>query len=216
MESRLTVVLLVSLVVGGCAAATAPAVPPGLQSTGPAPTRPDRGAGLVGIANGFELRGYQAIAVDRFEVSDASVQGERDRAAADRAVALLHAELLRQLAATGLFPDVINLAGGIPAGDGRPILRLEGAVTRFDPGSATLRYFVGLGTGRSTVEVLTRFVDGRSREVVMVTFDRRVSPFDFFGGSDHDGLGDSVTALARGLADFLARLARGEAPQPKD
>lgn len=211
-----TSLLLASLGLGGCAVATESTVPARHGVGGPAPTRPDRSAGLVGIASGFDLRAYEVIAVDRFEVADPAVQSESDRVRAGRLATLLHGELIRQIVTTRLFADVINLAEVVPTWERRRILRLEGTMTRLDSGSPALRYFVGLGTGRSTAEVLMRFVDAGSRDVVMVTFDRRVSPFDVLAGNDRDLLTDSLADMARDLAEFLTRLARGEAPQAND
>ena len=58
--------------------------------------------------------------------------------------------------------------------------------------------------------------DGRQVRVVMVTADRRVAAYGVFGGDSEDHLKESFGDMARDLAKFLTRLARGEAPQGKD
>lgn len=207
--------LLLFLALAGCATAPAP-VAPTPSAGGLSPTRPDRSAGLVGLASGFNLGAYEAIAVDRFEVADPSAQNERDRARADAMVQFLQSELIRQLTARQLFREVIDLREVTPAPSPRKTLRLEGTMTRLDPGSEALRYFVGLGTGRSTAEAFMRFVDVDSKQVMMVTLDRRVPPFDFFPADDRDQLRDLLGAMAQGLAEFLTRLAQGEAPRAQE
>ena len=50
----------------------------------------------------------------------------------------------------------------------------------------------------------------------MVTADRRVAAYGVFGGDSEDHLKESFGDMARDLAKFLTRLARGEAPKGKD
>ena len=58
-----------------------------------------------------------------------------------------------------------------------------------------------------------RFVEAPAGRVVMVTADRRVASVGMFGGSDEGHLEESFDDMARDLAKFLQRLARGEAPR---
>jgi hypothetical protein len=58
-----------------------------------------------------------------------------------------------------------------------------------------------------------RFVEAADGRAVMVVADRRIAALGLFGGADRDHLRESFDDMARDLAKFLQRLARGEAPR---
>ena len=115
-----------------------------------------------------------------------------------------------------VFGKVVNLGETEFKPGSERALRLDGTITRLAPGSRALRYLVGFGAGRSKAQAEMRFVDVQSGQVVMVTADRRVAAYGVFGGDSEDHLKESFGDMARDLAKFLTRLARGEAPQGKD
>jgi hypothetical protein len=185
-------------------------------ASGLKPTQEDRDAGLVGISSGFDLRTYQLIAVDRFAVNDADVNDEEDKRLAAAMPSIFQSELVRHLRTTGLFGKVVNLSETELAPGSQRALRLEGTISRLSPGSRALRYWVGFGAGRSKAQAEMRFVDAQSGQVVLVTADRRVAAYGVFGGDSEDHLKESFGDMARDLAKFLTRLAKGEAPKGKD
>lgn len=144
------------------------------------------------------------------------MKDEEDKKLAATMPVLLQSELVRQLRATGLFGKVVNLGETEFKPGSERALRLEGTITRLAPGSRALRYWVGFGAGRSKAQAEMRFVDAQSGRVVMVTADRRVAAYGVFGGDSEDHLKESFGDMARDLARFLARLAKGEAPKAKE
>lgn len=180
------------------------------------PTQEDKHAGLVGLTSGFDLKTYRVIGVARFPVSQAEINDEEDRKMADRMPAYFQSELVRHLRDTGLFERVVNLSDTDFRAEGAGVLKLEGTITRLDPGSRALRYWVGFGAGRSKAQAEMSFVDGASGRVVMVTADRRAAAYGVFGGDSEDHLKESFDDMARDLARYLVRLSKGEAPKTGD
>ena len=209
-------VVVLSLGLTGCIGAMQTTAHEPVGVSGLTPTQEDRDAGVVGISSGFDLKTYQLIAIDRFAVADPEVKDEEDKKLATTMPVLLQSELVRQLRATGLFGKVVNLSETEFKPGSERALRLEGTITRLAPGSRALRYWVGFGAGRSKAQAEMRFVDAQSGQVVMVTADRRVAAYGVFGGDSEDHLKESFGDMARDLAKFLARLAKGEAPKAKE
>ena len=182
------------------------------------PTQADKDAGLVGISPGFQLKDYRVIAVDRFAVSPEDIKDEDDKALAASMPIFLQLQLVRRLRDSGLFDKVVNLTEAqLPTGPERA-LKLEGTITRLTGGSRALRFWVGFGAGRSKAQVETRFVDGQSGRIVLVTADRRVAAISEalsldYGGDSEGLLKQSFDNMARDLGRFLVRLDRGEAPK---
>ncbi len=206
-------VVILSLVLTGCIGAMQTTAKEPVGVSGLKPTQEDRNAGLVGISSGFELKSYQVMAVDRFAVTESELNDEEDKRLAAAMPTFFQSELVRHLRATGLFGKVVNLGETEFRLGSERALRLEGTIARLAPGSRALRYLVGFGAGRSKAQVEMRFVDAQSGQVVMVTADRRVAAYGFFGGDSEDHLKESFGDMARDLATFLTRLAKGEAPK---
>jgi len=118
----------------------------------------------------------------------------------------------RRLRDTGLFRRVVNLSETDFPGDAGQALRLRGTITRLGRGSQAVRYLVGFGAGSTRAQAETQFVDARSGRVVLVTADRRLGSMGLFGGDSEDFLKESFDDMARDLAKFLVRLAKGDAP----
>ena len=203
---------LLLLNVAGCGITQTTAHDP-VGAVGLQPTVEDKDAGLVGIASGFNLKSYDVIVVDHFVVAPENLKDEEDKALAAEIQPLLQSEIVRHLRTLGLFTQVVNLSEGDFKQGTERVLRLEGAIARLSPGSQGLRYFVCFGAGRSKAQVEMHFVDAQSRQVVMVTADRRVGSFGIFGGESKDLLRESFDEITRGLAKFLWRLSTGEAPR---
>ena len=80
-----------------------------------------------------------------------------------------------------------------------------------------MRFWIGLGAGRSKVQIETRLVAAESSAVVMVTADRRVGVMSEAMSLDYSGNSQELTEqtfgdMARDFAHFLVRLSRGQAP----
>ena len=199
------------LVFAGCGATrSSPDAP--MSAGGLTPTIEDKEAGLVGIASGFDLKAYRTVVVAPFPVTD-KLEDEGDRQFAAKMAAFFQVELVRRLKDSGLFQRVVTANDYKPVA-GEKTLRLEGNITRLGRGSQAARYFAGIyGAGRARAQADMRFVEAPAGRVVMVTADRRVASVGMFGGSDEGHLEESFDDMARDLAKFLQRLARGEAPR---
>jgi hypothetical protein len=206
-------IALVLLAFTGCGSMRSSADSP-TGAGGLVPTMEDKEAGLIGIAPGFNLKGYTTITVKPFPVTD-KLDDEGDRQFAAKMSTVLQGELVRRLRDIGLFTRVVNLAETqytAPAGE--RVLRLEGDITRLGRGSRAARFLSApYGAGRTRAQADTRFIDAASGQVVMVTADRRIAQVALFGGDDEDLLKESFDDMARDLARFLQRLTRGEAPR---
>ena len=199
------------LVFAGCGA-TRSSPDAQMSAGGLTPTIEDKEAGLVGIAPGFDLKAYRTVVVAPFPVTD-KLEDEGDRQFAAKMAAFFQVELVRRLKDSGLFQRVVTTKDYKPVA-GEKTLRLEGNITRLGRGSQAARYFAGIyGAGRARAQADMRFVEAPAGRVVMVTADRRVASVGMFGGSDEGHLEESFDDMARDLAKFLQRLARGEAPR---
>jgi hypothetical protein len=164
------------------------------------PTQKDRDAGLVGIATGFDLKGYSSMAVDRFVVPRPAVSGEAGDRIAERLASGLQSDLIADLRRYGrrLFRTVVSAEPpGSPTAADR-VLKLEGSIT-------TLAFS---GT-EATVQVETRFVDARSGQVVMVTASRRAQK----GDDAQKALSHALYGVRVDLLLYLERLRAGDAPR---
>jgi len=178
------------------------------------PTIKDKDAGLVGIANGFDLRAFRVIAVELFPVTDKSIQDDDDRQLASQMEAYFQAELVRRLRECGLFKRVINLSEMEWQPGAEKALILGGRITRLGEGSRALRALFGVyGAGKTRAQAEMTFVDAQTGQPVMVTADRRVAQMGLLlGGDSADHLKESFGDMARDLERFLVRLTKGEAP----
>jgi hypothetical protein len=204
--------IVLALAVAGCGATrSSPDNPRG--AGGLTPTMKDEEAGLVGIAPGFNIKGYRTIAVTRFPVTDRA-EDEGDRRFAAKMAAYLQTQLVRHLQKSGLFDNVVELmASEYKPGPGETVLMLDGEITRLGRGSQAARHFAGIyGAGRARAQADMRFVEVPSARVRLVTSDRRVASMGFFGGGDEEHLEESFDDMARDLTRFLLRLSKGEAP----
>ncbi len=213
MTVRLSMAIALLLLVAGCGSMrTNPDAP---QSAGGlVPTVEDQDVGLVGIAPDFDLKAYSVIGVALFPVTD-RLDDEGDRRFAAEMASFFQTELVRRLRVSGLFPRVVNLTEtAFTPAPGEKVLRLEGNITRLGRGSQAARYFAGIfGAGQTRAQADMRFVEGADGRAVMVVADRRIASIGLFGGADRDHLRESFDDMARDLAKFLQRLARGEAPR---
>jgi len=214
-RTRLVGLLLAALVLtsAGCIGAMQTTAHEPTGSATLKPTVTDKDAGLVGIMPGFDLKRYRIIAIERFPVNDPEVKSDEDRKMAALMPDYLQTELVRRLRAAALFGRVVNLSESPLAAEAEPVLRVEGSITRLEPGSRALRYLVGFGAGRTQAQAEMRFVDVQTGQVVMVTADRRVAAYGVFGGDSEDHLRESFGDMARDLAKFLERLSKGQAPR---
>jgi hypothetical protein len=176
------------------------------------PTIEDPDVGLVGIAPGFNLQQYQVLIVEQFLVSPAEIKDEDDIRLAKEMSGYLHAQLVAKLKGDHTLPKIIDAttSDALPAGSG--ILALQGDISRLTEGSQLLRYTVGFGAGSAKAQIETRLVATDSREVQMITADRRAASGGFFGGDSRWFLTTFMDRVADGLATLLHRLAAGGQP----
>lgn len=198
---------VVALTQSGCIGAyqVAPVSP---AAVGPlVPSTPDPDAGLVAVDSRFDMRPYSILLFDRVQVSPKELKDADDRALAARLGPLFATEVVSRTRAAGLFDRVVNLAETTyTMPEDVRALRLETTLTRLNPGSRALRYFVGFGAGASKVQVETRLVDVATGMVLVVAADRREAAFGVFGGDGEQHLRESVNDAARDYVKFLARL----------
>ena len=180
------------------------------------PVVEDKDAGLVGLAPGFNVKTYQVVAVEPFQVTDPAIKDEADRKLAASMSAFLQSELVRRLRESGVFTRVVNLAETTMPTTQERTLKLSGTITRLGEGSQALRMMWGAyGAGAARTQVETRFVDTRTGEVKLVTADRRTASVGMWGGDSKDHLKESYDDMARDLGRFLGRLSRGETADAK-
>lgn len=149
------------------------------------PTVEDRDAGLVGIAGGFDLKGYPVIAISLFPVTDLAVKDDGDRRTAASMSAFFRSELLRRMRESGLFTRVVNLTETPWQPGAEKALRLDGRITRLGEGSQAARAFAGLyGAGKARAQNNMVFTDAQTGRPAIVTADRRVARMGFFGGDN--------------------------------
>lgn len=162
-------------------------------------TQNDRDAGRVGIAPGFDVKGYRVIAVAKFPVVDPGLKDDDDR----------------RLRESTLFARVVNLSETeFQPGDDKA-LKLEGAITRMGEGSQAMRALFGLyGAGAAKIQAETRVADMQSGQIVLVTADRRQASMGAWGGDAKDHIREAFDDMARDLTKFLVRLSKGQAPTP--
>ena len=205
-------VVVAALGLAGCIGAMQTQAHDPVGAGGLRPTVEDKDVGLVGVRQGFDLKAYSVIAVDKLPVPPEQVKDAEDRKAAASMPEYFQSELVRRLREARLFARVVNLGEtSFTPGPGKA-LRLEGRISQLDPGSRVLRYWVGFGAGRSKTQAELSFVDVQSGEVVMVVADRRVAAYGIFGGDSEEHLQESFADMARDLVRFLTRLVLGQAP----
>lgn len=203
---RAVVVLATALLMTGCVGAMSRPPENPAAAGGLTPVTEDADAGLVGIAGGFDLKRYTVILVDRYTVPASLVKDEEDKKYATFFPVALQSELVARLRATGLFDRVVNLGETQLAPGDQPALKLEGTITKLDPGSRALRYVVGFGAGAAKAQAETRLVDVQTGKVMVVTADRREAFFGIFGGDSEDHMREALSDMARDYARFMVRL----------
>lgn len=178
------------------------------------PTIRDKDVGLVGIANGFDLKEFRAIAVELFPVTDKSIKDDKDRLLASVMEAYFQAEVVRRLRESGLFERVINLSETEWQPGSEKALILAGRITRLGEGSQPLRLLFGVtGAGKARAQAEMTFVDVQTGQPVMVTADRRIAQLGLPSADSRDLLKEFFGLMARDLEKFLVRLAQGQAPK---
>jgi len=207
-----SLVVVLSLL-AGCGAVRSSADNP-LTSGGLTPSIEDKDAGLVAVAPGFDVTKYKVIAVEKFSVAASQIEDEGDRRFAEKLTSGFQERLVRRLRESGLFSEVVAGDAAAVAPGGRPALVLRGAITRLGRGSQAARYFAGIyGAGRARAQADMNLAEVPSGRVVLATADRRVSGgVQLFGGDTDELLEEAFSDMARDLAKFLVRLAKGEAP----
>lgn len=214
--SLFPVLAILSLVLGGCIGAMRSTAEAPVGAGSLKPTEEDKDAGLVGIASRFNLKDYPVVVVRLFKVTEPEVKDDEDRQLAAELPPFIQGELVRRLRESGLFTRVVNASETEYTPGAEKALVLEGEISRLAPGSRALRYLVGFGAGRSKAQTEMRFVDAQSGQPVLVTADRRVAAYGFFGGDSRDHLRESFDDMARDLGRFLVRLSKGEAPRKEE
>jgi len=174
------------------------------------PSVEDKDAGLVGIAPSFSLAQYQLLVVEPFKVDHLEAKGD---ISPQDMQGYLHVKLLQRLQEVGVFKRILEGTAseiGEQGGSGKTLV-LRGAIAELDPGSRALRYFVGFGAGATKAQIESQFVESDTGRIVLTTADRRAAAFGVFGGDSRQYLTESLDEMAKGLAEFLKRVAK---PKP--
>lgn len=82
-------------------------------------------------------------------------------------------------------------------------LLVKGKVTRMDPGSQALRYWVGFGAGRSTVEVAGEVIDLQSNKPLLKFKHAKASGIGGFGGDYQKFLTDDTHDVGEDVAKMI-------------
>lgn len=142
-----------------------------------------------------EKNKYQQIEVTRFEVK------EGIKFPADYLVTMTE-ELVAQLQAIKKFKQVLR-EGESLTDPNAPALKLVGTVTEYKPGNRTMRYMIGMGTGKTKIVAHVKFLDYTTGAVL---FEKDMDGKVILGGMVK---GESIGAT-RGLAKEVAKVARGK------
>jgi TolB-like protein len=88
-----------------------------------------------------------------------------------------------------------------------PVLKISGEVVKFDKGSRTMRYLVGMGTGKSKLVVNVKFVDAKTGETVLeATVD---------GDTSHGIFGGDSANVRSEVADEIVKVMKKNFTEPK-
>lgn len=141
--------LLMAVVLGlaGCIGAMQTQATDVVGAGGLVPTVEDKDVGLVGLRQGFDVKTYTVLAVEKLPVAPEVINDDEDRKVAAAMPSYFQSEMVRRIREANLFARVVNLSEtSFTAGTERA-LRLQGKIAQLDPGSRALRYFVGFGLG---------------------------------------------------------------------
>lgn len=171
------------------------------------PSVEDRDAGLVGMAPDLVLSQYDLLVVEPFGINHLEPTGE---ISPQDMQGYLHVKLLQRLQEAGVFKRILEGPAskvGEAGGSGKTLI-LRGVIAELDPGSRALRYFVGFGAGATKAQIESQFVELDTGRVVLTTADRRAAAFGVFGGDSRQYLTESLDEMAKGLTEFLKRVAK--------
>jgi hypothetical protein len=87
------------------------------------------------------------------------------------------------------------------------LLKISGEVVKFDKGSRTMRYLVGMGTGKSKLVVNVKFVDAKTGETVLESTVDGDTSHGIFGG-------DSANVRSE-VADEIVKVMKKNFTEPK-
>lgn len=186
-------------------------VSPVTSATPPPVTMAEDGdLGLVYLAPGFAFPKYDTLVVREPALGSALPIKDIEP---EQMTVYLKMALIKQLLATGLFARVTDDRAVLEERSGK-VLVLESTFAELDPGSRALRYFVGMGAGRTKVQVESEIKDVATRDLVFKASDRRVGWIGGFGGDSQSFILESIDDIAKGHAKFIKRVsAGGSAPK---
>lgn len=211
MRHHVAVGLLATLFLAGCGAHRMPPVNP--QSVADLkPDVEDADGGLVGMRADFSPKFYTAIVLTPFKVAAAEIKDDEDARLARDMAAYFQGQLVRRLAAAGIFTRVIDATASSDVPQGAGVLRLEGEMPKLTEGSQALRYFVGFGAGAAKAQIETRLIDVQSQRIQMITADRRAAGMGIFGGDGRQFVTESMDQMAEGYVKLLKHLSAGGQP----
>jgi len=161
----------------------------------------DKDAGMVYLSPGFDFLGYDTLVVSGQPVSTKIEKGDIDP---DEMNIYLVKQLTKHINNTGLFAKVTDDNDALSdhdKGTGKTLI-LEPILSELEPGNRALRYFVGFGAGAAKAQVEIDVRDLKTKKILYKSSDRRIGFMGGFGGNSKDF-----------LADFLAKIAKGEPPR---
>ena len=201
---RLAAMVLMAVLVGGCASAGSGTFEPAGISY-----RDDQDLQRVWLADGVDFRAYDTILVGETQVDVAKLDPD-GKEMLEWARGYLREEIVSALRAKNVAAIITTNQADIRSG--ARVLRLENTIVEYEKGGGGARFFAGLyGAGQPVIRVRGRLTDGS--KPVLLYIARRSGDTGLaraFGGyrSDRAIQEEDIKDLAVDLADFVARNGR--------
>lgn len=165
----------------------------------------DDDLGLVYLAPGFNLKRTDVLLV--VEPSTKAVFGKKGIDPETMAI-FMKQELVTKLSESGAFAEVTDdrsILSNANSSAGK-VLVLEASFTELDPGNRALRYFAGLGAGRSKVQVESEIKDATTKQLYFKASNRMVGVSGGFGGDSEVFVLASLKGIAEAHGAFFKRI----------
>jgi len=159
------------------------------------------------VVHTFNLNDYSRVVVDNLDTSATPLPPSSENTYQPVNIVLkssseIFAEAVReQFKEAGSKIPVVGPEGSVKPAPGS--LLVKGKVTRMDPGSQALRYWVGFGAGKSTVEVAGEVIDLATNQPLLRFKHAKASGIGGFGGDYQKFLTDDTHDVGEDVAKML-------------
>lgn len=132
----------------------------------------------VWIEPHLDVRTYRALYIPPTRIDPAAyyAKGAVDKQAAELMAAHLHANLVKELQAAGIFQFVTS--DPFFAAKRREYITLETRITEINSGDPERRYRPGFGAGATTIQIEGKLIENRTCRLLVEFADRRNHPGD--------------------------------------